>query len=397
MKNFIYILITLLLTFSACKQEKKKDAIPEYSIKPQVENKNVDQKVISWGNDDVPSPDADLTRDAPIEVQGGLKHDVGAFMQGEQQLHELLIKNASDKPLKLQEINADCACTNVDGIPGGILLEPGEKFAIDIRIDGTRLDVGPFEKHIILQPLEYKPIRVSIVGKVMRFYSTIPPSKSITFDAKGNPRDKWTGSLTIIGVDEAKDKLELEVLKSKKQVPYIEASLEKQDANVWKLTVRPIRPLPYTSNFTEQILIKVVKPERMPLIPILVKGAVGMSLRWSNPTVNLKEDDFKDGFIERYFQLGIDLADAASMQNHRLMSQIEKVDWQRLFDELEIRAPEGVKYEKKFTRFGVRLDVKAQRSAFSDKGVLKIETGCNGNWEGLPITLHIKEVGHSQK
>ena len=382
-----------MLALTSCWREDKKDeAKPDKQSVPSKEQVEAEEKEGALDNDDAPSAKADLTRDAPIEVRGGLVHDVGILIQGDRKLHELVIKNTSDKPLKLQSIEADCSCTNVVGFPDGVTIDPGEDFLITIRIDGTRIGIGPFEKHIILEPLEYKPIRVAIVGKQIRFYTTEPVSRTIVFDAKSNPSEKWEASLTITGVEGAKDGLELELLKmDSKKAPFIEASLEKLEGNSWKVTARPMRPLPYTDNFSEWMHLKVLKPEGMPNIPIMVRGSVGMPLRWLRPSLSIKEEDFTDGIYQHNFQLGIDLTDDKATKNQRLLRQIEKVDWQRLFNELEVRAPEGVKYEKKFTRFGVRLEVKVPRSSFSEKGILRIETGCNGNWEASPIILRIKK------
>ena len=118
-----------------------------------------------------------------------------------------------------------------------------------------------------------------------------------------------------------------------------------------------------------------------------------MRIQWNAPKgkkMILTEEDFKEGAVNLSLQLGVDLANPNTTVNEGLMRRVENVEWQKLFDTLEFKVPEGVKYEKKFTRFGVKLDLAVPRTAFNDKGILRIENGCNGNWEGAPITLRVK-------
>lgn len=402
MKSLKYLFLALAVVIVGCDNNQKKGG---GVARPKAEESNPRQTMTTneeteikqgdnWGYDDKPSPDADLTREPPLEVKGGLVHDVGAIKSGEKRLYTLILRNTSDKPWKLQSVDADCACTNIDGFPGGVMMQPGKELPIVLRIDGSKIAAGAFEKHVMLSPLEYKTVRVAIKGKLERFFATVPNGRRIHFSAKGDPQTKWESSIDIIGVENYKDELELSIQEKAIENPYIQATLEKKDSNTWKLTAKPIRALPYADTFSEEIILKVLKPEGLPIISIPVQGAVGMKIRWNAPkgkSMILKEEDFKDGIAKLNLQLGVDINDPNTTVNERLMRRVENVEWQKLFDTLEFKMPEGVKYEKKFTRFGVRLELSAPRAAFNDKGILRIENGCNGNWEGSPIVLRIKK------
>jgi len=402
MKKISFLLLLMLLLLS-CKRDQQKGDMPSSNAaavktaESQATEQTENQAENTWGYQDKPSPDADLTREPPLEVVGGLVHDVGTLIAGEKKIYALVLKNTSDKPWKLQEIDADCACTNIDGIPGGVYLKPGEDYKVGLRIDGGKIHPGKFEKHIFLRPLEYKTVKVSIVGKLESFFATVPSGSRINFNAHGDPNAKWEGSINIFGINKAKDILEISLVEDAIKNPYIKATLEKLEDKRWKLTAKPLRALPYSANFNEKIVLKVDKPEGMPPIIVVVQGKVGMSLRWNRKPLVFKEDDFKDGVASRTFQLGIDVNDPRTTSNPKLMRQVEGVDWQKLFDALEVKVPEGAKYEKIFTRFGVKLNVTVPRSAFPEKGSLKIETGCNGNWEGVPISMHIKKEAAEDK
>ncbi len=396
MRRFQYLFLAIVLIVAGCDCTQNNNATPKESVPPQANDNAVEPDVKqgeNWGYEDKPSPEADLTREPPLEVVGGLVHNVGNILSGEKKLYTLKLKSTSDKPWKLQSVDADCACTNIDGFPGGVMMQPGQELLVGLRIDGNKIGPGPFEKHVMLSPLEYKTVRVSIVGKLERFFTTVPNGRKISFTAKGDPQTKWEESIEIAGIGNYKNKLELEVIKDALKNPYLQGTLEKKDSNIWKLTARPIRTLPYADSFVEEIYIKVLKPEGLPLITIPVKGPVGMRIQWNAPRgrkYTFNEDDFKDGIAKINLQLGIDLNDPSTTVNEQLMRRVENVDWQKLFDTLEFKAPKGVKYEQKFTRFGVRLELTVPRTAFNDKGVLRIENGCNGNWEGTPITLRVK-------
>ena len=387
--------LAIVLIFAGC-DCRQNNATPKESVSPQANNNTEEPEVKqgdSWGYDDKPSPDADLTREAPLEVVGGLVQDVGTILSGEKKLYTLKIKNTSDKPWKLQSVDADCACTNIDGFPGGVMMQPGKELPIVLRIDGNKIGAGQFEKHVMLSPLEYKTVRVSIVGKLERFFATVPNGRKISFTAKGDPQTKWEESIDILGVGNYKDKLELELVKDALKEPYLQATLEKKDSNTWKLTAKPIKPLPYADSFVEEIFVKVLKPEGMPLIAISAQGPVGMRIHWNAPKgrkFTFNEEDFKDGITKIKLQLGVDLSDPSTTVKELMMRRVENVEWQKLFDTLEFKVPEGVKYEKTFTRFGVRLELTVPRTAFDEKGILRIENGCNGNWEGTPINLRVK-------
>lgn len=398
MKGLQYLFLALAIIIAGCDNQQKNTSTSNtkepVSSLSSADNEEVEVKQgDNWGYDDKPSPDADLTRDAPLEVKGGLVHDVGTILSGEKRLYTLILKNTSDKPWKLQSVEADCACTNIDGFPGGVIMQPGKELSVALRIDGNKIGVGPFEKHVMLSPLEYKMVRVAITGRLERFFSTVPNGRKIFFNAKGDPGMKWEKSIDIIGVDNFKDKLELSLVEDALKDPFIKATLERKDSNTWTLTAKPLKKLPYADIFIEEILIKVTKPEGMPLITIPVQGPVGMRLHWNAPRgrkMILNDEDFKDGIAKFNLQLGVDLTDPNTTVNERLMRRVENVEWQKLFDTLEFKVPDGVKYEKKFTRFGVKLELTVPRTAFNDKGILRIENGCNGNWEGTPIVLRVK-------
>ena len=397
MRSLQYLFLAILLAILGCRRQNQgAEASGNGTTAPKAQQDNNEIEVEQgedWGYEDKPSPDVDLTRDAPLEIKGGLAHDIGALLEGEKRIYTLVLKNTSDKPWKLQSVDADCGCTNIEGFPGGVMMQPGKELPVVLRIDGSRIGSGPFEKHVMFSPLEYKTVRVAIKGKIERFFATVPKPHRIQFNSNGDPEAKWEKSIEIVGVGNYKNKLELELDKEALKNPYIQGTLEKLDCNTWKLTARPIKTLPYTDAFVESLIVKVSKPEGMPPITITVQGQVGMKIHWNMPKgrkFTLSEEDFKEGIAKLNLQLGIDLSDPNTTVNERLMKRVENVEWQKLFDTLEFKMPEGVKYEKTFTRFGVKLALTIPRSAFNDKGSLRIESGCNGNWEGTPINLRVK-------
>ena len=342
------------------------------------------------------------TEEAPLEIVGGMVHDAGVVLSGAKKELSITLKNTSDKPFWLFSIEADCSCTNVDGIPGGKKFQPGEEWPMRILIDASRIAEGPFEKNVIITPTKFKPVRVKIKGVVEGFVRCAENrARRINFELIKRPDEKWSGSLNLTGFGSAEKVLELGMPKSENKK--IDFKLEKTGEGSWKVTATPKAPLPYSSNYTLSVTFPVLKPENYPPVSVTVAGPVGATLRWeSDHKPFLWDKDFDaDGNVHIAYQLGHDVngefVHTKTAQKH-IDGIVSNVDWKRLYDTLEIEEIPDVKITKKFTEQGVRLDVFFNKSVLQSKPRIIIKTGCNGNWEfpGLLLKYRKSLQSHSK-
>ncbi len=386
MDKRLFVFLAVMLIVIGC--ERKESA----SEKAAFDGEDIQQEDNSWGYEDKPVDLSKKNLEPPLEIEGGLVRKVGNLLEGEETRFKITLRSTGSEPWKLQEIVADCSCTNLDGIPGGIMMEPGKDRSMWVKVDASKIAPGNFEKHIYFNPLEYKPVVFKVTGRVEKFFECEPAGqRQMRFEAKGDPGAKWNTSLVIRGIGSAAGNLELAIDEDDKSAsPYILSKITKIEDGAWKVEAEPVKILPYSGRFSAPVKIKVIKPEGYPSFAVNVTGKVGVPIVWRRSSVSLEEKDFVGGVAKLSFQLGFDPEDKNRKGRTRAMKQAEDVDWKKLFDALEVRMPEGCRYSKVFTRFGVRLDVEIPRSAMPEKGALKIESGCNGNWEGRTITVRMK-------
>lgn len=334
------------------------------------------------------------TEDAPLEVVGGLSFDAGVVLSGAKKPMTIPLKNTSKEPFWIYSIEADCSCTNVDGIPGGKKLLPGEEWPMRIIVDAGRISDGPFEKHLLVTPSKYKPIKIAVKGVVEGFVQCEEnKARRIKFPAMKRADETWSASIHLSGCGSAEKILELEMPKDSS--PKIAFQLEKTGEGSWKITASPTAPLPYSTNFATTVHFPVVKPENYPPVSVVVEGSVGATLRWEcDHKTFLQDKDFDEaGNVHVACQLGHDVNGAfvlSPKSQKRVDAILDKVDWKVLFDTLEIEPVEGVQISKSFTERGVRLDVVFNKSIFQTKQRILIKTGCNGNGEFPAVLLKYK-------
>ena len=333
--------------------------------------------------DSRPSP----TAPAPLAVLGGFVQEVGEILEGQVKEIVIPLKNTSDEPWMLQEIDASCSCTNVDGIPGGQMMEPHKEWPMRVRIDGSKIAIGEFSREIILSPADYKTVKIQLHGRIKRFVTVQPASHVLKFTGLIDPAQPWETEGQVKGVDDLAGKLKL-ALAPLAANSCLKVELIELKPGEYQVKVTPSRPLPYISDYSELFRLKVVEPAGYPDIKLQVSGRSGMTLSYSPGLIKLTDSAFDaKGVATCATQLGFDpYAEEAGkgiISRARLQAQhdafVDNVDWQKLFDALVITAPEKVTVTKTFTRFGVRLDFSVPKSVFATQRLLDIQTSCHGN------------------
>jgi hypothetical protein len=368
MSNFMKKILMLLLPVCACMllltgcgpAEQESAAAPEKTAAaPEKEMQE------AWGEEwgylseeemkNLPTP----TEPPPLEVIGGMEHEVGEMLEGEIKMLALTLKNISDKPWKIQEIDTNCDCTNVDGIPGGLLLSPGQEWKMRVRVDSSRLPVGKFRREIIVVPLRYLPVRIAISGQVQRFASFTPANKRLKFPSMMRPDEKWE-TVGFISIPEDNEVLQLKM--DDEASGYVTGKLHQVAPRKWEVVVTPARPLPYGRNFSEKKRIAVTgKDGRVyPPLEFTVAGECGVALNFNEILLNF--DDMKrgeDGMARCEVYIGFDpyAANFTDKQMRAMQTMLEKVDFEDFKEKVTFKAPDGVQLTVKKERYRVLLEV----------------------------------------
>lgn len=370
------------------------------------EEEDQDDPDLDWGyadNDEFFNLDEGPQEVAPLEVVGGLMQEIGDVYEGEHKIITIVLRNTSDEAWKLAAIDASCSCTNIDGIPGGMMMQPHQEWPMQINVDGGKISPGEFVRDITVLPREYKAVRILIHGKVVHFYDTQPRGRQMNFGGINDPAAPWEASILVRGVGDLADKMKLGL--PEKENEYVSIALEEQEAGVWKVTASSKHPLPYRDNFSQIILIPVVEPEGYPAIRLEVAGRSAMSLRFTPSTFNIDEEKFEESGVVRFSsQVGFDPDKQRAPSSSRRVSSSGKghhhgggraapnksldayasnVDWDKFYDAVQLELPSGVTCEKVHTRYGVRFDFTVKKEAFGpEEDIIKVPV----TTYGLPLT-----------
>lgn len=362
------------------------------------------EQVESWGYlpDDFDA-DSEEREPAPLEIVGGFEQSIGDLFENEKRALTFVLKNTSDTAWRIQTIDANCSCTNIEGIPGGLDLPPHGQWEMLVRVDAEKISAGDFEREIIIRPLKYKQVRLKIRGRVVQYAHTLPVNRILKFNDCSDPTDKWETSAEISGLGGLEGKIKLAVTEKTAQDQDIACNLEETAPGIWELTCVPKRPLPYNDLYTHTVSVKILNENgRYPDLNFVIRGRIGLTLNYSPRRVKLQPEDFDaEGHAKFAVSLGFDpAADARKAQSLKTAQKLAKlhdkfvgnVNWKALFANFKVEGlPEGVTATPVFTRFGVRLDVDVARSVFADESKFVIHTSAYGN-PFTPIPVNYKSV-----
>ena len=324
------------------------------------------------------------TEPPPLEIPGGLKRDLGVIWEFGVKDLEIPLRNTSDKPWMLQQIDASCSCTTVDGIPGGVEIPAHGEWVMDVKVNGSRIKPGPFSRNIILVPEKYLPVQMTFTGTVKRFLTTSPSDRILAFAGMRDPRKTWELTGAIRGTEDAKGKLEIELVKRENSL--FNVSSAKTAPGEYKVTVTPKGVLPYGDSVAEPIRFKSLVPQGAPDFELGVKGRVGMTMRFSPSQILLREKDFDENGVARATtQIGYDPdTQKPKMSSKRVEKVVDHVDWQVFYDNCEFTAPTGVKVRKEFTKYGVRVHLEIPKTVLPEKGRVYVQLFAFGH----PLTRY---------
>jgi hypothetical protein len=94
--------------------------------------------------------DQEVTKtSASVEEEANQKNlwDFGKVKQGELVKHEFVLKNASDKPMKIKEVNTSCGCTASEVKKRD--LAPGDSTLIEVTFDSAGYS-GPVKQFVFV-------------------------------------------------------------------------------------------------------------------------------------------------------------------------------------------------------------------------------------------------------
>lgn len=233
--------------------------------------------------------------------KGGLSHDFGTVARGAQLLHKFPITNIYAVPMEITELKPGCGC--ITPSYSKKIIEPHETAVIDIRMDSTRFQ-GP--KGVV--------IRVTVAGG-QDYYSSaeIRVSANIRGDIVFNPGEINLGTVAA------------------GQKPTARVEVEYAGKLPWQINELSLGKLPVTGNFKEMyrrpggvgyevnitlkdgaaagtikdfVYLKTNDPE-LPLVPLLVTGAVASDVTVSPEILNLTEFAAQEPLNRRVVVRGI--------------------------------------------------------------------------------------------
>jgi hypothetical protein len=363
------------LFWNSCSEEKKPQQHPA-SVTTQVTA--VSAEVVSDQPFDLNDPKMEERGPAPLEIPGGLERDLGPIWEFGMLHFAIPLRNPSDQPWTLATIDASCSCTSVDGIPSGVEIPAHGEWIMQVRVDASRLSVGPFEREIILFPEKYRPVRLKFRGVVKQFVRITPVERVLRFPSINDPREPWEMKAVIKGIEEAKDKLDIELVENPKS--WFQVQLTKQSPGVWHLLVKPKGTLPYADSLAEAIRFRCLAPAGLPEFTVGVSGRVGMTMRFEPMRLRVEEKDFDEkGVVRVSSMIGYDpVRLRPKMQRRRIENIVAYVDWKVFYENCSFEAPPGVKVTKEFTKYGVLVNVEAQKSAFDSKKRVEVHLSVFG-------------------
>ena len=372
--------------------------VPETTAEAEEEaEEEQDDPDLDWGyadNDEFFELDESPKEPAPLEVVGGLTQEIGDVYEGEHKIITIVLRNTSDEAWKLAAIDASCSCTNIDGLPGGMMMQPHQEWAMRINVDGGKISAGEFVRDLTVMPRDFKPVRIMLRGKVVRFYETQPRTRQMNFGEINDPAAPWEASILVRGLGDLAEKMKLAL--PEKENEFVSLAVEEQDHGVWKVTATSRNPLPYRTNFSQIVVVPIVEPEGYPPVRLEVAGRSAMSLKFVPATFKIDAGKFEESGVVRFSsQVGFDPEKqrsssplAASGKRHhggsgRMNNKMQdayasNVDWEKFHDAVQLELPAGVTCEKVNTRFGVRFDFTVERAAFADGDEFKIPVTAYG-------------------
>ena len=218
------------------------------------------------------------------------RFDFGSVYKGEVITHRYEVENKGKAPLVISKVKPSCGCTLVNEATMDKVIAPGGKGGFELKIETSRLMVGPQSKYADVSSNDPKQpqARVFIQGKVDSLLKVEPENPKIT-------TVRGTGQVSTELTLTKNSQTEMKILGAKSQSGRLLLELkETQPGSLWNLQVKTnYSPKDTQSYFSETIQLDVQAGERrMPqevTLTVQVKDRIDLAPRM----LYLRKTDFQ--------------------------------------------------------------------------------------------------------
>lgn len=204
---------------------------------------------------------------ATVAVEPAGVVDLGNVLSTEVRHVTFKVVNKTDKPIKIAQVRATCACT-VPKEPPADPVPPGGSVELSIELTGAKLTQGPFDRSvtIVLGGAPVPFLTFQFEGKMVEPI-VIRPGRQIRLPPAKTPDEAWETKVQITGNFPKGQQLRLDQPVAGERLL---AELKETAPSAYELTVRPKLPQPM-GQYSEEIKIPVLEPKDF--APLIIRGA----------------------------------------------------------------------------------------------------------------------------
>lgn len=295
--------------------------------------------------------------------------DLGNVLSTEVRHVTFKVVNKTDKPIKVTQVRATCACTVPKEPPADPVL-PGASVELSLDLTGAKLPQGPFARSvtIVLGSAPVPFLTFQFKGNMVEPI-VVRPGRQIRLPPAKTPDDAWETKVHITANLPKGQQLRLDKPVAGERLL---AEMKETAPSAYELTVRPKLPQAM-GQYIEEITIPVLEPKDF--APLIIRGAgqVGPVLSVAGGTIKVRQGT--DGqpvtkTLSLYQLLPIAPSSIGTMPPR------DRV----LPSEITVKTPPGVTATVEESRNRTRLTLTFSPELQPDaRGVVEVQSKCCGN------------------
>lgn len=211
---------------------------------------------------------------ATVVIEPAGVMDIGSVLSTEVREIKFQLVNRSDKPVKIINMRAACACTVPRAVPTDPI-PPGGKVELAVQFTVAKVKAGAFERSATIE-LENSPVPVvtfQFKGTAVSAY-LIKPGPEVTLPHVKTPDETWETKVQITGTLPNGQRLRLDKPAAGARLI---TELKETAPSAYELTVTPKLPQA-PGAFVEELKLPVLEPAGVPPITVRFHGQVGTVL-----------------------------------------------------------------------------------------------------------------------